>query len=90
MQTTNLTVEVLLLEKDRADGNKIEHLLTQVKSQMFQINRFPAIENARKFLQHHRPDIVLFVSKQNKNSNLDTLLKLNQLSNTLPAAASSS
>ena len=82
MQTTNLTVEVLLLENDRADGNKIEHLLTQVKSQVFQINRFPAIENARKFLQHHRPNIVLFVSKQNKNSNLDTLLKLKKFDRT--------
>ena len=78
MFATDSTVEILLVDDNSANKQKIEHLLTEVKVRVSQIG-FQAIKNIPEFLKHNRSDILLVAIDGSGNIELDNLFKLQKL-----------
>ncbi|MGF1588470.1 MAG: diguanylate cyclase domain-containing protein [Pleurocapsa sp.] len=72
-------MKILLLDNNQADSTQIDHLLSQVKSQAFQLTKFQDFTNISNFLQQHHFDLILSIVDQGNSSNLDTLLKVKEI-----------
>lgn len=79
MQAINSTVKILLLDNNQADSTQIDCLLSKVKSQTFQLTKFQDFTNISNFLEQHHPDLICFIFDRAQSSNLNTLLKVQEI-----------
>ena len=61
MQATNSTVEILLVEKDRADSMEIERNLASIESHQLRLTKIYNFDAVYSFIRGHNPDLIFYV-----------------------------